>query len=271
MIHSVPLEAFDLASDYPDYAPSTISLFVLFEGGCRTVTESYTIIVVCNVCIVCMVTAVCFDLDGTLFDDTQYVRAGFRAAAEFVERETGESIYDDLVAAYFEDGIRERTFDHVLESRELSQSLVPELVAAYHDNEATLRPYADTLPVLETLTETYRLGLLTGGHNGRGKLARLNLTDCFDAVVVAPDDATTKRECEPFEQLLDDLSVSPQDAVYVGDRPSLDFPRPNELGMHTLRVLAGQYAQLSCSLEATPDRTVDSLAAVPDAVASFDS
>lgn len=217
-----------------------------------------------------MVSVVCFDLDGTLYDDRQYVRAGFEEAARLLEAETGERLYDEFVAAFFDRGVRERTFDAVLESRGLSTDRVPELVAAYHGHAAELEPYPDARAALDELGARYDLAVLTGGRNARSKLDRLGLDRYFDAVVVTAGESVTKRDAEPFRDVLASLSADPADAVYVGDRPDLDFPRPNDLGMDTVRVRRGTFADAPADGPAEPDATVETLAALPDAIAALD-
>mgnify|MGYP006273764289 CR=1 FL=1 len=208
--------------------------------------------------------AVCFDLDGTLFDDRQYVRAGLLAAADVVERETGVDLAAELLAAYFQDGFTERTFDRVLDEHGLSTDLVPELVTAYHANDAPLVPFPDAEPTLEMLQTAYDLAVVTGGTNGAAKLERLGVAHYFDTVVVAPARGWTKREPEPFEAVLSALAATPAETAVVGDRPAIDFVQPNRLGMRTVRVRRGRYASVAASAAAEPDHVVDSLGAVPE-------
>jgi putative hydrolase of the HAD superfamily len=218
-----------------------------------------------------MIRAVGFDLDGTLFDDRQYVRAGLDAAARELESRTGVAAREDLHDAYFERGIRERTFDHVLDAHDLPPELVGDLVEAYHAHEADLDPYPETVATLDALESDYRLGLLTGGTNGREKLDRLGIASSFDAVVVAAGADATKHEPEPFVDLLDALGVEASDAAYVGDRPEIDFRHPNDLGMYTVRVAVGRFADVPADGEdEQPDATVESLDELPDRLAALD-
>ncbi|WP_276302480.1 HAD family hydrolase [Halorussus lipolyticus] len=242
-----------------------------------------------------MLRAVGFDLDGTLFDDRQYVAAGLASAAEalaeaepvsevhseedrapieFGDPEEGitdpETLEADLREAYFGRGVTERTFDHVLAERDLPTALVPRLVEAYHDTDTPLYPYPDARETLATLGDEYRLGLLTGGTNGRDKLDRLGLTDYFDAVLVAPELDLTKREADPFERLLDLLDADPSEAAFVGDRPEIDFAHPNDFGMTTIRVERGPHADAEPTDRTTPDETVGRLADLPALLADLD-
>lgn len=211
-----------------------------------------------------MIKAVYFDLDGTLFDDEQYVRAGLRRAGRTLTDQTDVDLTDELLEAYFERGIKESTFNAVLAEHDLPSELIPTLVDAYHDNDADLDPFPEALEAVETLAERYKLGIITGGRNGREKLRRLGVDDYFDVVLVTPELATTKREAEIFETALDALDVSADDAVYVGDRPELDFPQPNRLGMTTVRVRTGRYMHDEATGDANPDITIESLRELPD-------
>ena len=208
--------------------------------------------------------ALCFDLDGTLFDDRQYVRAGLLAAAEVVSRERGVDISAELLSAYFQRGLTERTFDRVLDEYGLSTDLVPELVTAYHANSAPLVPFPDAESTLERLRPEYDLGVVTGGTNGEAKLDRLGLANYFDTVIVAPGRGWSKREPEPFEAVLAELNATPEETAIVGDRPAVDFAQPNRMGLLTVRVRRGQYAMTTASGGTEPDVEVDSLSAIPD-------
>jgi putative hydrolase of the HAD superfamily len=218
-----------------------------------------------------MVRAVGFDLDGTLFDDRQYVRMGLDAAARELESRTGVDARDEFHEAYIERGICERTFDHVLDEHGLPAELVDDLVRAYHAHEGDLSPYDETGPVLEALADEYRLGLLTGGTNGREKLDRLGIASHFDAVVVAAGADVTKRDSESFVELLDALDVRPSETAYVGDRPEIDFVHPNDLGVVTVRIALGRFADVPAANEnEEPDVTIESLDELPELLAELD-
>ncbi|MFB6202698.1 MAG: HAD family hydrolase [Halorhabdus sp.] len=211
------------------------------------------------------VQAVCFDLDDTLFDYHEYARAGLQSAADRLETLVGADHHAALQAMYFQEGITERTFDRFLARQDLPAHLTDELVKAFHEAETDLPPYPDTRPVLADLASQYRLGLVTDGRGGHAKLQRLGLEGYFDAVVVAPTIGTSKTTAEPFQTALSGLSVSPADAAHVGDHPRFDVAVPNELGMTTIRLRRGRYAdrEATCAI-ATPDYEVHRLRAVSE-------
>lgn len=206
--------------------------------------------------------AVCFDLDDTLFDFTQYVRQGLLNAADRIEARTGDTVHEELLELYFEEGIRKGTFDRLRERRGLDIP-VDELVEAYHDSTGPLDPYKEAEAVLSRLDQAYDLGLVTDGRNGRDKLNRLGLAGHFDVVVVAHDHGLAKSEDpEAFKRALDELGVAHEDTVYVGDHPLADVRIPARLGMLTVRLRRGRYADRDPD-NAAPDAEIDSLAALP--------
>lgn len=208
------------------------------------------------------VEAVCFDLDDTLFDFTQYVRGGLLEAADRVWVHTGRRLHDELLSLYFEEGVTEGTFDRLLERHDLPSSLVPELVEAYHAHQYPLEPYPEAEAVLSRLGRRYDLGLLTDGRNGRVKIDRLGLADYFDAVVVAHDHEFGKPDVEAFARIADRLDVEPESTIYVGDDPERDIDGANRLGMVTVRLRRGRYASHPGLDDALPDVEIEDLDAL---------
>lgn len=217
------------------------------------------------------VEAVCFDLDDTLFDYEQYIRAGLREAASVVEARTGTQVEDELLHLYFEEDVRSETFDRVLDRHDLPDALVSDLVEAYHDSDGPLTPYDEADRVLDDLGSVYDLGLITDGRNARSKLRRLGLDGRFDVVFAGPNHDVTKRDPLPFEHTLDRLDVEPTRAVYVGDNPATDFRESNRLGMFTVRLMRGRYVDRTSATDARPDVTIDSLDALTDLVDAPDA
>jgi len=204
------------------------------------------------------VSAVCFDLDDTLYPYSAYARAGLAAAADLVAERTGRLLHAELVELYFRDGVTEGTFDRLVAEHGLAVD-VGELVEAYHGAVGPLAPYPDAERALAAL-EDRELAVVTDGRNGHAKLDRLGIADRFDTVVVGPAAGVSKDGPEPFERALAALSASPEAAAYVGDDPRVDFRVPNELGMCTVRLRRGRYAGLDpAEPAAAPDTELPGL------------
>lgn len=205
-------------------------------------------------------TAVCFDLDDTLYDYHDYARAGLRAAADLVHRRSGKHVHGDLLSAYFDPRVDGGTFDALLEDYDLPSLTVDDLVDAYHDADTPLDPYPEAERVLDALASKHALALVTDGRGGHAKLDRLGIRDHFETVLVTHDYGRSKHERGVFEDVLADLDVHPTRATYVGDDPRVDFRAPNEVGMTTVRLRRGRYTDLEPETDAAaPDYEIHTL------------
>lgn len=213
--------------------------------------------------------AIVFDLDDTLYPERSYVRSGFAAVGDWIERRLGlpagevASELSDLHEA----GARGDTFDRWLERRGLAASgLVAPMVEAYRGHRPAIRPFDETPGLLDRLGGPFRLGLVTDGYRQvqRLKLEALGLAECFDAVVLSDElgREAWKPSPRPFEAVLERLGVRARDAAYVADNPLKDFVAPRALGMRTIRVRwpGGYHASdLPPSPDHAPDKTVEDL------------
>lgn len=214
--------------------------------------------------------AVCFDLDDTLYPYAAYARAGLAAAADRLEAATGRGLQEELFELYFGAGHTEGTFDRLLADHGLSVP-VEELVEAYHGALGPLALYPDAERALDALARAdRRLAVVTDGYNGRAKLGRLGVIDRFDAVVVGPELGVSKDGPEPFERVFAALGVDPDEAVYIGDDPRVDFRVPNELGMGTVRLRRGRYAGLEPAEQAAaPQLELSGLDPLPELLGAW--
>jgi putative hydrolase of the HAD superfamily len=109
--------------------------------------------------------------------------------------------------------------------------------------QATLMPAA-----AETLSQVsaagYRLGLLSNtmftGEAHRADLERFNLLHYFDTMLFSADVDKWKPNAAPFLQVLDDLGVEPEAAVYIGDDPASDVVGGRRAGMVTIHIKSSQ-------------------------------
>ncbi len=94
--------------------------------------------------------------------------------------------------------------------------------------------------LLDTLSQRYRLGLLSNYPDGeaiRATLERLDLEKYFQAVVVSGDVGHVKPHPLPFQTVLDRLGVGPEEAVYVGDNWLGDIQGAKQVGMAAVYTL----------------------------------
>lgn len=84
----------------------------------------------------------------------------------------------------------------------------------------------DTIPTLHTLRRRYGLGLVSNFDHPpyvRELLQRLDLTRCFDYVVISGDIRIDKPDPRIYRMALDALGCAPKEAAFVGDTPSTDI------------------------------------------------
>jgi putative hydrolase of the HAD superfamily len=217
-----------------------------------------------------MITAVIFDLDDTLYDELDFCRSGFRAAAEFVAALSDKHSPQDVFAALwrcFNAGNRRSTFDAVLEQLGIPHDpgAIGKLVEIYRTHTPELTLPADSRAALDTLKGRYTLGLLTDGYlpTQRLKVQALGIEHYFAVIVYTEE---LGRDCwkpspRGFEKLIELLGVQPQEMVYVADNEAKDFIAPNRLGLLTIQVRRrrGLYTQPSASPDAAPRLRIDSI------------
>jgi HAD superfamily hydrolase (TIGR01509 family) len=209
------------------------------------------------------VSAVIFDVDGTLVDSLM----AFRVVAEQAAAPHGFAITDAIVREALNGG---RSFWELIvpDGYEGRAQLLASLSAEAARNwPAVLQAHGRVLPhvsaTLDVLrSQGARLGIVTGAQ--RESLAPLraaDLLDHFDIVVTKDDVRRRKPHPEGLLACAAALDVDPVAAVYVGDTP-LDVEAARAAGMWSVGVLtgAGDARLLSgCG----PDHLVATLAALP--------
>ena len=222
------------------------------------------------------VQGVVFDLDGTLYDQHQYLQGAFGAVAAYlcarldleensileglleISRMKGSDsgkIIDDFVASTGGGADRREVIDRAVDA---FVSFTPK----------ELLPYNDSREVLEWLKRRrIRLGLLTDGRPQvqRAKIKALCISGSFDAIVLSDECGRERRKPDPlpFQHVMSGLGVGPDECIFVGDNPKKDFVGARKLGIRTVRVLMGEYRNLSLGEEFDADDDIRSLAELP--------
>jgi len=217
--------------------------------------------------------AVVFDLDDTLYPESQYVRSGYRAVAEHVRKAFGrDGKFEQWLWEWFLSGGRGGAFEALDGQFDLglTEGRIAELVDVYRSHEPDIRPYEGLADVLSTLRTRGPLGLLADGFlpAQQIKLRVLGLEGLFDAVVF---NERLGRDCwKPspagFERIREEMDVRHDACTYVADNLSKDFVAPNRLGWRTVHfVQPGQlYAAKPAPPGGAPAATVHSPAELLD-------
>lgn len=185
--------------------------------------------------------AVLFDLDQTLYPESEFVRSGYRAVASYLVERCGGTVAgwaEEMESVLWREG-RTGVFDHLIREHGWAAQIdASTLVHVYRTHAPTLRLHSDAAELLADLRVA--CGLVTDGHATvqHRKATALGLDTRFAAVVCTADIGPHAEKPSEigYRVCLARLGVAPKDAVYVGDDLAKDFKAPRALGMRTVRI-----------------------------------
>lgn len=200
-----------------------------------------------------MLQAIIFDLDDTLYDEKQFVRGGFDAVSHHVsiKYDVNQGIVHQLLFETLYEHGRGHTFDIALKKLGIYEKKdIPQLVEIYRNHTPNLKLYPEATTVLSHLKKNdYKLGLITDGNVEvqKNKVKALRVEDFFDCMIFSDEYGIEKQKPNPFPYLkaIEKLKVKNTKSVYVGDNPHKDFITPNKLGLVTIRILKGNYENIT--------------------------
>ncbi len=212
-----------------------------------------------------MIQALVFDLDDTLYPESDFVAGGFRAVARYVSGKYGGScgdIFCSMMASFASSG-RRSVLPRVVKDFLGDAVPVGELVEVYREHVPEIRLYPGYRCLLEKLGREYKLGIITDGlpEVQRRKVRALGLEYRFDKIIYTWDYGSEKGKPHPltFSLMLDFLRADPCEALYVGDNPDKDCRGAHGAGMRFAHVCAPHARAISDSPEPGPDHVIGSL------------
>ncbi len=195
--------------------------------------------------------AVLCDLDDTLYLQQDWLRGAWVTVAEAAQTLYGadqgdvESALRQIASGGTDRG---RIIDRAMEKVARSDVDTGPLVEAFRSHQPdTLSLDPETRSLLNRLGATLPIGLVTDGDPAiqRSKLRSLDLTEAFDVIICSDDLGRQHRKPDPlpFLTAAERLGVLPERIVFVGDRPEKDIAGAAAVGMTTVRVRTGEYAE----------------------------
>ena len=189
--------------------------------------------------------AIVFDLDDTLYAEMDFVRSGFHAVSEWVERCLGmeaTAVFNEFVRIQAS-STQPRTFDDWLANHGLSQTNYAQaMIDVYRSHQPHISLREGAVELLSRLSGRYRLGIVTDGYLNvqQNKICALGLHNHIEAIVCSDEFGreSWKPSHRPYLEVLNVLAVQPAKAMYIGDNPAKDFLGANQLGMVTVRYRA---------------------------------
>lgn len=198
-----------------------------------------------------MIKAIIFDIDNTLIDFiTMKKEASAAAASAMVEaglQDAPKDLSDRLFDFYLEHGIEsDDAFEKYLkqEYETVDYRILAAAINAYLERKYHyLKPYPGVVDTLRKLKQQgFKLGVVSDGYRVKAWM-RLNgagLDSYFDAVVTYEDTGKRKPSKEPFLHICEELEVSPEECLMLGDWPERDVQGGRLAGMKTCLAKYGQ-------------------------------
>lgn len=217
-----------------------------------------------------MIKAVIFDLDDTLYPETDYVRSGFSAVARFLESEYNLSSAENKLWQLFSKD-RQNVYARLFceEGIAPADGVMQKLVEIYREHKPLLNLSKETENTLKKLrAKGVLLGIITDGTVERqlAKISALGLGKLVDRIIVTDSlggEAFRKPNPAAFIKMAKDLGVEFEEAVYVGDNPKKDFAVRRSLPIRTVQVLGGLYQNEPYAYGVEPDTTIENISLIP--------
>ncbi|MBI4306208.1 MAG: HAD family hydrolase [Chloroflexi bacterium] len=142
-------------------------------------------------------------------------------------------------------------------------AIATELGRAFQaERRARITAFSDAEPLLASLKDRYRLGLVTNGARliQREKLEGSGLAAYFDYAIVSGDIGIGKPDARVFHMALSALKAMPEDAVMIGNRLERDIQGARNTGMKSILI---RRPGLSSGTGPSPDYEISSLDELP--------
>lgn len=190
-------------------------------------------------------TAVLFDLDNTLTDRPASMhRFAQRFRADFAESLHPDVTYDQVHAVIDKgDGggyrPKEAMFQEICAELHWVTEPSPTKVAEYwyRVSPGCMELRADVVSTLKQLqTSGRKIGMITNGKTNvqNATIDAIGVRAYFDTILVSETVGLRKPDARIFELALQQLDVSPCEAIYVGDHPTSDIQGAQNAGMRAI-------------------------------------
>lgn len=219
-----------------------------------------------------MIDTILFDLDGTIYNETDVKAKAELYTAEYIHRNTeieAWKIYEVFrkrkkkitgeLAGIPQANDRKTWFDGVL--MELGQmALNSAELAEYYWKVVfeSMIVYEDFKFILPELQKKYKLYILTDEmlDIAKCKLRKLNISNFFSGVISAEEVGYTKPAKELYDYAAKSVGKVPNQIVVIGDNPLADIKGGNLAGMHTVWLQRGKYHCFQPKEDEMPEITI---------------
>jgi len=189
-----------------------------------------------------MIRAILFDLDETLIDRSETMRLFLLDQHQRFSELHGCSNkeYAEACLKHQQNGYADKHTAYTLACSDLgftNKKLISEIFEDFKNCYGNLPVlFPGVYETLNILSQSYRIGLVSNGRT-KGQMAKINgsgISDYFSSICISESVGCKKPNHEIFLKCLGELSVSPSEAIFVGDNPKVDIEPAKSLGMRTV-------------------------------------
>lgn len=120
--------------------------------------------------------------------------------------------------------------------------------------------YPEVIGILQALSEKFRLGIISNSQHlfTMPELNKFGIPPYFESIVFSSDAKVCKPNPEIFRRLLDSMSITAADAIFVGDNMFDDIWGAKNVGMKAIWINRGTRDTVPDGFEApVPDAQID--------------
>jgi putative hydrolase of the HAD superfamily len=213
-----------------------------------------------------LIKAVIFDLDGTLlnrdesvkkFIDKQYERLNKWVGHIPKEKYTTRFIELENRGYVWKDKVYQQLVDELDITGITWGGLLQDYISQFKNSCV---PFPNLLSMLEELrSNNLILGMITNGHGDFQKwsIHSLGIGSYFDKILISELEGIKKPDPQIFKRALEQLNVSSNESIFVGDHPENDVKAARNIGMKGIWKKDFQWDNIEA------DFIVDDLAEIP--------
>ncbi len=187
-----------------------------------------------------MIKAVIFDLDGTLLNRDESVKKFINKQYERLNKWVGHIPKEKYTTRFIEKDNRgyvwkDKVYQQLVDELDINgitwEGLLQDYISQFKNNCV---PFPNLLSMLEELkSNNLILGMVTNG-NGRfqmDNIKALGIEKFFKTILVSEWEGIKKPDPEIFKRALEQLNVSPNESLFVGDHPENDVKAAQNVGI----------------------------------------
>ena len=187
-----------------------------------------------------MIKAAIFDLDGTLLNRDESVKIFIDRQYERLNKQLGHIPKEKYVKRFIEldkrgyvwkDKVYQQLVDEFNIVNITSEELLQDYISEFKNNCV---PFANLTQMLEELkSSNILLGMITNGYGQfqMDNIKALGIEKYFDVILVSEWEGIKKPDPQIFKRALEQLNVSPNQSLFVGDHPDNDVKAAQNVGI----------------------------------------